>query len=115
MDPIVCSLDEVALLSAFTKNRVRVDGRGFDDSKRVVCKLSPVSGAPNLIGSSQVQVGGTIVVCGITLMIGTPSTTRPASGDIGELLQRWSTNHPVLTKFGLLNFYSLRLRANYRL
>ena len=37
-----------------------------------------------VFGSSQVHIGSTMVVSGVNLLIGTPSTIMPDSGDIGS-------------------------------
>jgi exosome complex RNA-binding protein Rrp42 (RNase PH superfamily) len=76
-------LDETEQLRTFVKNGVRLDGRSLSDNRNRSCKVSTVR-AEGVVGSSQVQLGGTIVSCGISLKVGTPTAEAPEAGEIGS-------------------------------
>lgn len=83
-DPVICLLDSVQQVKVFTKNGVRLDGRGFAEHRTLNSKQSFLSsGAQGVVGSSHVQVGSTAVACGVTLMVGVPSVAQPDAGDVG--------------------------------
>lgn len=77
-------LDETKQIHTFVKNGVRIDGRSFVDHRKVSCRVSTVH-ADGVVGSAQVQIGGTVVSCGINLKVGTPTADSPDAGEIGEL------------------------------
>lgn len=83
MDEVIYEIDKLQQLKIFVQNGIRLDGREFNRSRPLVCKLSAVASTPNVVGSSRVQCGETVVVCGIVLMVGTPSAKYPSSGDSG--------------------------------
>jgi exosome complex RNA-binding protein Rrp42 (RNase PH superfamily) len=78
-------LNEAEQIRTFAKNSVRIDGRSFADHRKVSCKTSIVR-AEEVIGSAQVQIGGTVVICGINLKVGTPTADAPDTGEIGAQL-----------------------------
>lgn len=84
MDEVIYEIDKLQQLKIFVQNGIRLDGREFNRSRPLVCNLSAVASTPNVVGSSRVQCGETVVVCGIVLMVGTPSAKYPNSGDSGE-------------------------------
>ncbi len=77
--------DPVEYFRSFCNNNVRPDGRQFSDYRQFSARTNTVK-ATNVYGSSQVQIGKTIVTCGINLMIGSPSMTEPGKGDIGQFI-----------------------------
>ncbi len=77
------SIDVVQQLKTFVQNRIRLDGREFNKERNVSVSTSFVKG-PNVYGSSFVQIGDTVVVCGINLSVGVPSVEAPELGDIGN-------------------------------
>ncbi len=76
--------NRLAHCRAFLKNNVRLDGRNFDESRTVRISSNTIE-SDGVIGSSQVQLGETVVLCGINVMIGNPSVVAPESGDCGKL------------------------------
>ena len=84
VDPIICAIDANKQLRVFIKNKIRLDGRSFDDYRHFQCKANTIT-SPGVIGSSHVQMGSTVVFCGINLMIGVPSVQHASSGDIGKI------------------------------
>jgi exosome complex RNA-binding protein Rrp42 (RNase PH superfamily) len=83
VDPVICLLDSVQQLRVYTKNGIRLDGRGFNEHRSLQCKQTFLTSTQGVIGSSNVQLGSTIVVCGITLMVGVPAVASPNCGDAG--------------------------------
>ena len=70
---------------AFLKNSVRLDGRNFEDNRIVRISMDTIKNE-GVIGSSHVQLGETVVFCGINVLIGNPSITAPDSGDCGKYI-----------------------------
>eukprot|EP01038_Epipyxis_sp_PR26KG_P004442 gene4442-6282_t len=72
-----------AAFKTFLSNSIRMDGRGLKDHRIITVRPGFINQSSDIIyGSSQVQIGGTVVMCGINLMAGTPSVFKPSSGDI---------------------------------
>jgi exosome complex component RRP45 len=65
---------------SFLKNSVRVDGRGLDQSRPIKVAGDVLQGQ-YVVASSQVQLGGSSVMCAISIMIGMPSVFKPNQGD----------------------------------
>lgn len=90
-EPLLLKLDLELLCTSHIKNKVRLDGRDLLTYRPI--KVVPsylkrnstskyCSSNSYIYGSSYVSIGNTIVICGINLMIGTPSLLKPSSGDI---------------------------------
>lgn len=85
-------------LEAFVRNQVRTDGREFNERRPVeiatastacaeascssVLFMSAPPRSGNTCGSSCVSMGGTKMVCSISLQIGVPSIGKPEDGDV---------------------------------
>jgi exosome complex RNA-binding protein Rrp42 (RNase PH superfamily) len=82
--------DPVDYFRSFCKNSIRPDGRKFSDYRQFSVRTKSVK-ATNVYGSSQVQIGKTIVTCGVNLMIGIPSMNEPSKGDIGVCVFSFKT------------------------
>ena len=81
--PIYNQFDDVEYYRSFIKNSIRPDGRKFSEYRRLAVRQGFVT-APNVYGSAQVQINNTIVVCGINIMVGSPSMADPNKGDLGK-------------------------------
>lgn len=81
--PIYEQFDDAEYYRSFIKNSIRPDGRKFTQYRRLAVKTGAIS-APNVYGSAQVQIDKTIVLCGINIMVGSPSMADPEKGDLGE-------------------------------
>lgn len=88
---IIELLDPVQHLRTHLDQRVRVDGRGFMDSRSLTVNCGAGEGIDTLLsfkakkgiyGSAEVRLGGTLVCCDTTLLIGTPSPVAPDEGDL---------------------------------
>ena len=87
----VKKLDPEGYYRAFIKNRIRPDGRHFNQFRSIVDQSEQFSSritdnnaaGQRLYGSSLIRVGGTVAAAGIQLFIGTPNATSPESGEIG--------------------------------
>ena len=80
---ILRHLDSKLHLRSYLSQGIREDGRGLLDQR----PLSVNSGLLNndvCFGSSFVSLGSTVVSCGITVLVGKPSTNYPEHGDVGE-------------------------------
>ncbi len=82
-DAIQREIDPAAYLLSFLKNGVRPSGRLITDYRNINVRQGSVNAA-NVYGSAQVQIGETIVTCGVNLMVGSPSLDKPQQGDIGS-------------------------------
>lgn len=81
--------NKLELFEKCLQSDVRLDGRNFSDYrvssiKRNVLKTQINLSGQRIYGSAQVQIGGTIVIAGVLLMVGLPSLQHPGSGDIGS-------------------------------
>ena len=79
-------------LRAYLQNQVRLDGRGLVDHRKTLIRKSQFEFG-DVVGSSRVQVGGTIIICGINLLVGTPCLAHPSSGDVGKIHGIYSNQH----------------------
>ena len=82
---VMQQLDPVGYYRQFTKNGVRLDGRGFSDIRLTSVGAGDFS-TSSTYGSSLVHIGETKVACSISVLIGTPSQQYPGSGDVGTTL-----------------------------
>ncbi len=75
-------------LEAFLANGVRHDGRLLSQARNVKIKLKVItdndSYSSPILGSSQVQIGGTTIITSVHALVGTPSLSYPSKGDIGS-------------------------------
>mmetsp|Transcript_28605 Transcript_28605/g.63449 ORF Transcript_28605/g.63449 Transcript_28605/m.63449 type:complete len:186 (-) Transcript_28605:969-1526(-) len=81
VDAALLELDAEKLQRACFKNKVRMDGRGFLQHRRVTVQPSYIK-APRIVGSALVQIGGTMCVAGVNIMVGEPSQENPCCGDV---------------------------------
>ncbi len=87
-------IDPKSHFLSYLKNGIRPNGRVTTDYRHISIRTGS-SSAPNVYGSSQVQMGETIVTCGVNLMVGSPSLEEPQLGDIGETIDLIRTSHDV--------------------
>jgi exosome complex RNA-binding protein Rrp42 (RNase PH superfamily) len=85
VDSALLELDAEKLQRACFKNKVRIDGRGFLQHRRVTVQPSYLK-APHIVGSALVQIGGTMCVAGVNIMVGVPSPEAPSCGDVVTLV-----------------------------
>ena len=102
---------ELLVLRKFLSNRIREDGRSFEerlhrnhnnylsfhivilyDSRQWKIHRRPyLQRLPNsnnvFLGSSQVHCGNTMLACGVKLLVGTTSALFPDHGDVGMFTQ----------------------------
>ena len=76
--------DKLDHIRTFTNNSVRFDGRSFGDFRPVRVITDNIL-SQRICGSSQVQIGHTLVACGVNILVGNPSHLKPDCGDIGIL------------------------------
>ena len=81
---IAQQLNPTGYFREFTKNGIRVDGRGFLDHRHTAVGAGNFS-TSSTYGSSLVHIGETKVACSISVLIGTPSQQHPGSGDVGMI------------------------------
>lgn len=82
-DNLLAKLNPLTELRVHVKNEIRLDGRAPRDHRKVIVQKSYIT-SPGTYGSALVKIGKTSAVCGINLMVGTPSMQAPTSGDIGK-------------------------------
>jgi exosome complex component RRP43 len=68
---------------SFFKKLVRPNSRRISEYREIKMTSGLYSQSEKTYGSSLIQLGESKVACGITIMIGTPSTSTPKQGDIG--------------------------------
>lgn len=84
-DDLICSIDAVQQLRVFIQNKVRLDGRTLSESRSVLVKQSYLNTpSTGIFGSSHVNIGGTVVVCALNVMVGVPAVYTPSAGDVGK-------------------------------
>lgn len=88
MSSIIELLDPVRHLRTHLEQGVRLDGRSYLELRdlSIDCQGGEASlltkAAENCYGYAEVHLGATIVLCNITLQIGTPSPLAPDEGDL---------------------------------
>lgn len=80
--PLYEKFDDSDYYKSFYKNNIRPDGRKFNEYRRLSVRSGVIT-ANNVYGSAQVQLDKTIVMCGINIMVGSPSMADPDKGDLG--------------------------------
>ncbi len=74
--PIIPRLKRESMLQ-MVKKGIRIDGRGFEDYRRIETELNPV---PKAEGSALVRLGNTMVMTGVKIELGEPYRDRPNEG-----------------------------------
>ena len=86
-------LDPRAFENEFIKNGIRSDGRCFTDLRRVVVgagnTTSTSQSTLTSCGESLVHIGATAVACTISVLVGTPCSQHPDSGDLDIDVSLW--------------------------
>ncbi|MEZ0290242.1 MAG: exosome complex protein Rrp42 [Sulfolobales archaeon] len=76
--PIVPKIRKNAILTLLSKGS-RIDDRGFEDPREISFRTQLI---PNANGSAYVELGGTKVLVGIKLEIGSPFPDTPGEGNL---------------------------------